>query len=124
MKTVVTIVLLVAIHTAALGDRYGVAEAMEESGPFPSWGWIALFFLAVGYAIYQHREHREVERSTQNLANSAIQEARRNERQLTKAVAKLERERAAAWDELSTAEERTLRTSSGVARQWQTSSCD
>ena len=88
-------------HVSAFADRYGVREAMEEGGPFPSWGWIILFFIAVVYAIYQHRYHREVERSTHDLANSAIHEAKREERRLAEAVAKLESDNRAAWNELA-----------------------
>jgi hypothetical protein len=101
MKPHQAAIALALIHGPAFADRYGVAEAMEDIGPFPSWGWMILFFIAVAYVIYQHRYHREVERSTHARANSAIHEARREERRLAEAVAKLESDNKAAWNELA-----------------------
>jgi hypothetical protein len=100
MKSLVIFTLLATHHAYVAADRYGIREATEETGQFPWWGWMALFFGAIVYSIWQHREHREVQKSTYDSANTAVREAKKNEVRLEAQIARLERERASAWEEL------------------------
>lgn len=80
MRTTFTAAVLLAIPVAAWADKYGIDEAISESGSVPSWLLPVMFLALLAYHLHDHskldgqraRESYQHEQTSSKLSKARI----------------------------------------------------